>query len=577
MATISNLYVTLDANTGGFQVKMDNAVQTMGRLGTAQQGMKSLFQERFQHIGLKLFSEDLLRSMGLASEARIIIGTLNTALTGVLVSFGAMGAPVAIGAAALVALAAVVAKASETLGDHRDQIEQVMAANEKSLTSYDNEIGKVGQFKDAFDKLTPAIATYQAALDSARKITLEDQRQKIVQDMREISTAMIEATKSHLTFGSALAAVGAVAERVWGGVRSSMAQALAIMESALPAAVQKTIAALSKPFDNKAFADLNVTFEKLRVQLEDIEKRGGKAFDKVAQAALDAKKAAEDLADQADKFRTSFDEAMSKTASKTRELLQESDADYSSSFNRKLEKVSETFRKARAEEALFFDSERDRVAESVLDFDESAKKFQQIDDAQNKYMTASWAAEAAKRQGLYESEFGSLSKIAESTTKTLVKDFSQAFVEALAEGKDFFDSMGTMLKQLVIQTTEAIIEMNILKSIFAPGTPFFGLPGHAAGGRPDIGGASIVGERGPELFIPDTAGTIVPTSDLMGMGRQGVNVTLNQTNHFNVDKLDPKSLTTTVADQMRRNSREGIELALQAQRIQDSNKGGLAI
>lgn len=39
----------------------------------------------------------------------------------------------------------------------------------------------------------------------------------------------------------------------------------------------------------------------------------------------------------------------------------------------------------------------------------------------------------------------------------------------------------------------------------------------AAGGRPPLGKASIVGERGPELFVPDTSGTIIPNG-AWGMG-----------------------------------------------------------
>ena len=35
-------------------------------------------------------------------------------------------------------------------------------------------------------------------------------------------------------------------------------------------------------------------------------------------------------------------------------------------------------------------------------------------------------------------------------------------------------------------------------------------PGFADGGRPPVGETSIVGERGPELFVPDSAGTVLP-------------------------------------------------------------------
>ena len=51
-------------------------------------------------------------------------------------------------------------------------------------------------------------------------------------------------------------------------------------------------------------------------------------------------------------------------------------------------------------------------------------------------------------------------------------------------------------------------------SIFSAGTgTAFGgmsIPGFAAGGIPPINRPSLVGEKGPELFVPRTSGTIVP-------------------------------------------------------------------
>ena len=45
----------------------------------------------------------------------------------------------------------------------------------------------------------------------------------------------------------------------------------------------------------------------------------------------------------------------------------------------------------------------------------------------------------------------------------------------------------------------------------------------AKGGRPTVGKAALVGERGPELFVPRSSGTIVPNHALGG----GANVTVN--------------------------------------------------
>lgn len=61
-------------------------------------------------------------------------------------------------------------------------------------------------------------------------------------------------------------------------------------------------------------------------------------------------------------------------------------------------------------------------------------------------------------------------------------------------------------------------------SVAGPG--FFSggmIPGFANGGRPTVGRPSIVGERGPELFIPDRSGTIVPNG-AMGSANVTVNV-----------------------------------------------------
>ena len=45
---------------------------------------------------------------------------------------------------------------------------------------------------------------------------------------------------------------------------------------------------------------------------------------------------------------------------------------------------------------------------------------------------------------------------------------------------------------------------------------------YANGGRPPKGRPSIVGERGPELFVPDSAGTVIPNH---AMG--GTNIVVN--------------------------------------------------
>ena len=57
------------------------------------------------------------------------------------------------------------------------------------------------------------------------------------------------------------------------------------------------------------------------------------------------------------------------------------------------------------------------------------------------------------------------------------------------------------------------------------------IKGFEKGGRPPVGQPSMVGERGPELFIPDRSGTIVPNNQLGGKA-----VTVN----FNLNTVDAR-------------------------------------
>ncbi len=69
----------------------------------------------------------------------------------------------------------------------------------------------------------------------------------------------------------------------------------------------------------------------------------------------------------------------------------------------------------------------------------------------------------------------------------------------------------------------------------AGGRELAGSLGFADGGEPPVNQASWVGERGPELFVPRTAGTIVPNHALSNMGS-----TTNVTNNY-ISAIDVKS------------------------------------
>lgn len=99
---------------------------------------------------------------------------------------------------------------------------------------------------------------------------------------------------------------------------------------------------------------------------------------------------------------------------------------------------------------------------------------------------------------------------------------SSGIVDALMEAQNATQALGGMLKNVGKQLLQLGIN-TLLKTAFPGAGLFSGLLGFADGGRPPVGRASVVGERGPELFVPDRAGTIIPNG-AMGSTSVVVNV-----------------------------------------------------
>lgn len=114
------------------------------------------------------------------------------------------------------------------------------------------------------------------------------------------------------------------------------------------------------------------------------------------------------------------------------------------------------------------------------------------------------------------------------TGKELGLVFTSAFEDAIVSGNKFSD----VLRGLAQDLLRLMVRRNMtepLLAAFSAGGKFAGISkifGFADGGSPPVGVPSMVGERGPELFVPRTAGTIVPNHALGG-GNTVQNFTYN--------------------------------------------------
>jgi hypothetical protein len=105
-------------------------------------------------------------------------------------------------------------------------------------------------------------------------------------------------------------------------------------------------------------------------------------------------------------------------------------------------------------------------------------------------------------------------------------------------------------------------EMSLYSNTGGPTMADFG-GNFANGGRPPVGRASIVGERGPELFVPDRAGTIIPNH---GMG--GMNIVVN---------VDASGSSVEGDEQSGRELGRMISVAIQSELIKQKRPGGLLV
>lgn len=131
-----------------------------------------------------------------------------------------------------------------------------------------------------------------------------------------------------------------------------------------------------------------------------------------------------------------------------------------------------------------------------------------------------------------------MEKAKESTDELAVSirsSLANAFESALFEARGFEDGMRQILDGIARQIArKAFIDplsngIGDLIGSAVGGSGIGGLFGgfFAAGGRPPVGKASVVGENGPELFVPDSAGTVVPNGKF-----GGASVTVVQHNTF---------------------------------------------
>ena len=123
---------------------------------------------------------------------------------------------------------------------------------------------------------------------------------------------------------------------------------------------------------------------------------------------------------------------------------------------------------------------------------------------------------------------------------------SSAFEDAIFSGQKLGEVIRSLAKDLVRMVFAQTVTTQIAKGITGA---ILGIPGLAMGGPVSAGSPYVVGERGPELFVPSSSGSIVSNSKMSSGGGGGMGgVTVN----YNIAAGVSRSELVPILEQERR-------------------------
>ena len=133
-------------------------------------------------------------------------------------------------------------------------------------------------------------------------------------------------------------------------------------------------------------------------------------------------------------------------------------------------------------------------------------------------------------------------KQAANSFQTFTSGMEDAFVQFVQTGKLSFKSLAN---SIIADLVRIAVRRAIVAAVGGPLGSLFGF----ANGGPVMGGTPIiVGERGPELFVPQSAGKVINNSTLKGSGQNNSNMGSGQTMvTYNIQAVDASSFRSLVA------------------------------
>jgi lambda family phage tail tape measure protein len=187
----------------------------------------------------------------------------------------------------------------------------------------------------------------------------------------------------------------------------------------------------------------------------------------------------------------------------------------------------------------------ERAQELADGLNQIAEKYKGIADAQLGNLDASrtWDTGWKEAFDAYAENATNAATVAATAFSSMANNMESALDNFVETGKLNFGDLARSIIRDLLKIQLKAAAMNMFKAIggSSVGTAISSFLGFAQGGMPPVGIPSIVGEQGPELFVPQSAGTIIPNRSLGGVMGSESKVT-NTYNTYNISAVDAKSV-----------------------------------
>jgi len=199
-----------------------------------------------------------------------------------------------------------------------------------------------------------------------------------------------------------------------------------------------------------------------------------------------------------------------------------------------------------------------QAEELASGLDQIAQKYKLIADEQTKQLEYSRSWEAGWKDAFdkYMDNATNAATRAGEVFSSITRNMENAIDNFVETGKFSFKDFARSIIQDLIKIELKAQATQLLKMVGGSGGIFSAIGslfGFANGGTPPINKPSIVGEKGPEIFVPKQAGTIIPNHAVQGamnqIGQGAVQAPI--TNNYitnNISAIDAKSVAQLFAE-----------------------------